>query len=256
VCRKPKQERPSRRGEGTVDANPEGYLYKLDAAGKEQKQLADKISTVTELIENIIGFHSDQFRQVIVLPQGKFRKLLIASSDEREAILEKLFPTAIFRSIQEMLKEKASELGKKQNELQDEQRIRLESKSLDSAEQLKESIATAKSGQKDLKPKLTQAKKRADKATKQFIEAQAIVENFIELNRLNTLMADLDSSKAEMKSLRKDLKAGNSAAGLTDLFSALDSSIKKEKEATDSLSDAVSLAEAAGKALEEAKRAK
>ena len=69
-------------------------------------------------------------------------------------------------------------------------------------------------------------------------------------------MADLDSSKAEMKSLRKDLKVAKSAAGLKDLFSALDSSIKKETEATDSLSDAVSLAKAAGKALEEAKKAK
>ena len=69
-------------------------------------------------------------------------------------------------------------------------------------------------------------------------------------------MAELDSSKAEMKSLRMDLKTGKSAAGLEDLFSALNSSIKNEKEATDSLSDAVSLAEASGKALEEAKKAK
>ena len=141
VYRKPRQERPKKRGEGTVEANPEGFLYRLDADGNEKKQLADKISTVTEQVVRIIGFHSDQFRQVIVLPQGKFRKLLIASSDEREAILEKLFPTAIFKSIQELLKEKASELRKKQYELQDEQRIRLESKSLDSAEQLKESLA-------------------------------------------------------------------------------------------------------------------
>ena len=256
VCRKPRQERPKKRGEGTVEANPEGFLYRLDADGNEKKQLAEKISTVTEQIERIIGFHSEQFRQVIVLPQGKFRKLLIASSDEREAILEKLFPTALFKLIQESLKEKASGLRRKQNELRDEQRIRLESKGLESAAQLKESIATAKNGQRDIKPKLTQAKKIEAAATKQFIDAAALAEHFTELSRLNSIMAGLDGRKAEMKSLRKELKAGRSAAGLEDLFSALKSSVEDENKATSSLSDAVSVAEEAVKSLKEAKKAK
>ena len=256
VCRKPKQERPKRRGEGTLEANAEGLLYRLDADGKEEKQLADKISTVTEHVENIIGFHSDQFRQVIVLPQGKFRKLLIASSDDREVILEKLFPTALFKLIQESLKEKASELRKKQNDLRDGQRMRLESKDLDSAEQLKQSIAAAKSGQKELKPKLVQAKKNEAAATKQFLDAEALTESFSELNRLNTIMAGLDGRKAEINSSRKELRAGKGAAGLEDLFNALESSIEDENKATVSLSDAVSEAEEAGEALKDASKAK
>ena len=50
-----------------------------------------KNTTVSAKAEAIIGLKYEQFRQVIVLPQGQFEKLLIANSGEKEEILKTLF---------------------------------------------------------------------------------------------------------------------------------------------------------------------
>ena len=46
---------------------------------------------VAQKAKELLGFTYEQFSQVIVLPQGEFRKLLTASSSEKEGILEVLF---------------------------------------------------------------------------------------------------------------------------------------------------------------------
>ena len=55
-------------------------------------------------MQRIIGFRKDQFLQVVLLPQGEFRKLLVASTSEREELLHTLFRTELYRKLQEALK--------------------------------------------------------------------------------------------------------------------------------------------------------
>lgn len=50
-----------------------------------------KAKEMTAKAAEIIGLNYDQFRQVIILPQGKFEKLLTSKSDEKEAILVSIF---------------------------------------------------------------------------------------------------------------------------------------------------------------------
>ena len=50
-----------------------------------------KIKDVEQKSCEIIGLNHEQFIQVIMLPQGKFEKLLMAKSDEKEEILVTLF---------------------------------------------------------------------------------------------------------------------------------------------------------------------
>lgn len=52
---------------------------------------------------DIIGLEYDQFRQVIVLPQGQFEKLLTSSSDEKEKILTSIFGEDKWQAIAEKL---------------------------------------------------------------------------------------------------------------------------------------------------------
>ncbi len=53
----------------------------------ENPHLRDIEQKATELI----GLNYEQFRQVIILPQGQFERLLVAKSDEKEKILVSLF---------------------------------------------------------------------------------------------------------------------------------------------------------------------
>ena len=60
-----------------------------------------KDSNVTAMAQNLIGLTYDQFRQVIILPQGQFEKLLISDSDEKEKILVTLFHASRWQRVAE-----------------------------------------------------------------------------------------------------------------------------------------------------------
>ncbi len=115
IRRRPAQKRPRRRGEGMREVPPTACLWKRRADLPEEEDgtpIAEGVRDVTEAIESLTGLTAKQFRQVIVLPQGEFRKLISATSTEREAILDSLFDTSVFARIQEMLKSRAAELGR------------------------------------------------------------------------------------------------------------------------------------------------
>jgi exonuclease SbcC len=109
VSRSPEQERPKARGTGTTTQQPKASLWRRTGAApqEEGEVLATQALRVTAEIERLLGFKSDQFTRVVMLPQGKFRKLLEADSRGREDILETLFQTEVYSRIEEALKERA-----------------------------------------------------------------------------------------------------------------------------------------------------
>jgi DNA repair protein SbcC/Rad50 len=97
VTRYPQQERKKIKGDGTVFKNAEATLLTPEG------EIITKINAVDEKINNIMGINKNQFRQIIMLPQGEFRKLLEAESKEREVIFRKIFGTEAFQVIQQKL---------------------------------------------------------------------------------------------------------------------------------------------------------
>src|SRR5699024_11337351 len=51
------------------------------------------VSEINTKIEDIIGLTQDQFKQIVMLPQGEFRKLLTSETENKEAILRRRFKT-------------------------------------------------------------------------------------------------------------------------------------------------------------------
>src|SRR5690625_3279777 len=68
------------------------------------------VSEMNEKIVQLIGLTHDQFKQIVMLPQGEFRKLLTSETENKEEILRKLFKTARFKQMNERLKEKRDQL--------------------------------------------------------------------------------------------------------------------------------------------------
>jgi len=84
----------------------------LDALGPGQsgRVIAEKkVSVVGQQVEELLGYGSDQFRQIVLLPQGKFETFLAAKTDDRVKILRDLFDVTIYRNLAARLKEEASE---------------------------------------------------------------------------------------------------------------------------------------------------
>lgn len=85
VERIPKQKRPTKRGlirMQNAEVTLEGEDFTLS-----------KTQEVDSKLVEILGLSADQFRQIVMLPQGEFKKLLEASSGDKEAILRTIFHT-------------------------------------------------------------------------------------------------------------------------------------------------------------------
>lgn len=102
IDRSPEQEIAKKRGTGLKKASAQAALYETDEAGDQEKLVAAK--NVTAAVERLLGFKADQFRQVVLLPQGDFRKLLLAGSGERQQIMQTLFHTQRYARLQELAK--------------------------------------------------------------------------------------------------------------------------------------------------------
>ncbi len=105
VWRSPKQEKRRAKGMGTTLKQAEAVLEVRN--GKTYTGCNE----VTNQIQEILGINYPQFKQIVMLPQGEFRKLLEAESKDREVIFRKIFKTEAYQNIQETLKTKAGLLA-------------------------------------------------------------------------------------------------------------------------------------------------
>ncbi|MCB9739838.1 MAG: SMC family ATPase [Deltaproteobacteria bacterium] len=115
VVREPQQERPKSRGEGMTNHSATAWLWDRSAVdpaddAAEGVLLAEKVSAVGEEVTRILGFSDAQFRQIVVLPQGRFREFLTAKSDEKQQILEALFDTTLYKRIEDLLSRRELDL--------------------------------------------------------------------------------------------------------------------------------------------------
>lgn len=135
VIRSPEQEAPKARGEGMTVRKHTAALYEIT---DEEKLITSKTTQVKTEVSNIIGLNETQFRQVMVLPQGKFRELLLATSKEREEIFGQLFQTDIYKKIEYALKDKASAISKAKDEFDNQIRGALQVAGVSSEAELTE----------------------------------------------------------------------------------------------------------------------
>lgn len=111
ITRSPQQEKKKKNGEGTTMLGAKAELYLIDENG-EQQLLASNVREVDEKIKEIMIIDSNQFRQILMIPQGEFRKLLTSDSKDKEIILQRLFHTEVYKKVEEKLKEEATVLKK------------------------------------------------------------------------------------------------------------------------------------------------
>ncbi len=115
IERQPEQIVRKKRGEGTKVHPAKVSLTLFDKAHKEVKELT-KQKDVQPFIEELLHLNAAQFCQIVLLPQGEFRRFLNANSSEKEVVLRKLFDTEIFRRLGIQLKEQRKEYAQQLKE--------------------------------------------------------------------------------------------------------------------------------------------
>ncbi|UVW25392.1 SMC family ATPase [Listeria innocua] len=101
------QEIAKQRGNGTTISPQKAELYEL--IGDEMKLLASSVRDVNTKMEELIQLNVDQFRQILMIPQGEFRELLVSDSKEKEVILQRLAHTVYYEKVENLLWEKQKE---------------------------------------------------------------------------------------------------------------------------------------------------
>ena len=108
IHRSPEWHRPKKRGEGQTKENASASLLELSEG--EERLVSSRIQEVGHELGLLLGMSSEQFMQVVMLPQGEFQTFLRASSDERQTVLQKLFATQRFARIEEWMRDRTKEL--------------------------------------------------------------------------------------------------------------------------------------------------
>lgn len=108
IHRSPEYERPKKRGKGTITESERAVLY----CGGEV--LEDGVRDVNRAVKELLKIDARQFKQVAMIAQGEFWKLLNAKTEERTKILRTIFMTRGYNDIEEILQKQMKE-GEKES---------------------------------------------------------------------------------------------------------------------------------------------
>jgi len=220
VRRLPTQERPKSRGEGTTTQLAEAQLWQLDDTEDGVLIVAKSVNEATDEIRKLIGLDVEQFRQVMVLPQGKFRDLLMADSKEREKIFGQLFQTQIYKRIEDQLRAQAATIRQAVDQHQNQIKGILQSADVNSEAEIVEEL-------EQLVPELLTAQINKDQAhelqvlaanTKE--QAQALKQRFDNLSSKEAELAEKVAFEPEIVTKQEKLNNALNAQKINPIYKA------------------------------------
>lgn len=135
-----------------------GESWELLCAGAETR--------VREVAEHLLGLTCAQFSQVVVLPQGDFLKLLLATSREKAALLTTLFDTQRWAARTQRLNQQAASLHRAADENVASCASILQRENVQDAQALAQKCA-------DLEASCTALAEKRDKAARALADANA-----------------------------------------------------------------------------------
>jgi exonuclease SbcC len=221
IQRQPAQRVPKTRGSGLREIGTEGVM--LDLTDATPKVLvAKKAGQITDYVESITGLKAEQFRKVMVLPQGKFRELLLETSLKREALFAQLFQTDIFRQIEQQLQERAKDIRTRReaNELQIAGL--LEQADIAEEKQLTVDIAELTGAEALAKSRRTDAVDLHMRALRKIEEARRIRAQFEQRDALAAQLAQLEQRQVAVAGQEGALRQARAAAQLRQLHDGAD----------------------------------
>ena len=140
VKRNPEYMRPKARGEGFTKENANAEFHYPDG------RIVTKLKEVNSAVTELLGIERSQFTQIAMIAQGDFLKLLLASTDDRKKIFQKIFYTQNFAVLQEKLRSEARRLGSDYDSLCRDIRIHIGNIQCDAEDVLALEVDKAKNG--------------------------------------------------------------------------------------------------------------
>lgn len=222
VTRTPKYERPKKRGEGVTVEEGKATLYKKEE--DDYKLVAARLQEVDRKIEELLVFNVEQFRQVIMIAQNKFRELLTAESKERQKILQDIFETGIYQNVEKQLEERNSALsevikekgiayemllGRIKEEVDERLTSYIQTKVLNNAPEvsalLQELVSHSRTYRDTNKVQMKRIKEELEKAQNALIQQNEKYSAYLELNALKQKLEEALKEEDAYTKLEKEV---------------------------------------------------
>lgn len=224
--------------EGNKSPTGEKYeFFEITDSGEVPSVDRQIKSEIDKKIEELIGLTKDQFSQIVMLPQGEFRKLLTSKTENKEEILRRIFNTYPYQKLNEKLNEKRKQAELNFSAVKDE-RDRLIGEIQSKLPAREESVLFQTLKQEHYNTKqileglelerhyydsyVKEAELHKDKASSLFKEKQELYhqakvlnDSFLELERLENDMQRLNDQKEDMAKREQRLEMSERANRLT-----------------------------------------
>lgn len=234
ATRSPAQMVDKKRGSGQTLAAMQASLSELED-GKEINTLRTGIE---EAAGKLIGLNADQFCQVILLPQGDFRKLLVAKADEREAILKQLFKTQRFSEFKDRLKDRLDAKVREKMEKQTREDQILSTAGAADEKQLASIVEEAEKSLQEAVETTRKQEKESNEFREVYQKGTALMGHFTELDKALKQDAALKNEEGRMKEMEASLSLIRSARELAPYFDQLDGITREGRQEAQKLKTA------------------
>lgn len=255
IYRSPTQLLERQKGDRSKPVEHKGKadFYEIDEEGKEKAHITSK--GVDSAVEKLLGVGLEQFRQIILLPQGDFRKLLLADSSDRQKIMEQLFQTGIYLAFEKRLQEETQKLKIEYGRGELQRATLLETCRSGSEEELEKQAEANEKVLKEKETEFMQADKEQQVFLRAYDEANMLHGAFLRLETAETALKRMEEKRKEKEELRGHIKMIRAAQSVTKEWSEAVNAKKQQRTAAETLEKAAADLPVKEKAKAEAEQA-
>ena len=238
IYRSPTQLLERQKGDRSKPVEHKGKadFYEIDEEGKEKAHITSK--GVDSAVEKLLGVGLEQFRQIILLPQGDFRKLLLADSSDRQKIMEQLFQTGIYLAFEKRLQEETQKLKTEYSRGELQRTTLLETCRSESEEELEKQAEINEKVLKEKETEFMQADKEQQVFLRAYDEANVLHGAFLRLETAETALKRMEEKRKEKEELRGHIKMIRAAQSVTKEWSEAVNAKKQQRTAAETLEKA------------------
>lgn len=255
IYRSPTQLLERQKGDRSKPVEHKGKadFYEIDEEGREKAHITSK--GVDSAVEKLLGVGLEQFRQIILLPQGDFRKLLLADSSDRQKIMEQLFQTGIYLAFEKRLQEETQKLKTEYSRGELQRTTLLETCRSESEEELEKQAEINEKVLKEKETEFMQADKEQQVFLRAYDEANVLHGAFLRLETAETALKRMEEKRKEKEELRGHIKMIRAAQSVTKEWSEAVNAKKQQRTAAETLEKAAADLPVKEKAKAEAEQA-
>lgn len=224
VLRHPEQSRPSKRGDGETRTPHTAFLFEATGLAPEDikeghrgKIIAEKkVREVDAEIVKLLGYGPEQFRQIGLLPQGKFETFLVAKTPDRLKILRELFDVSLYRDLAARLKADAETVERQVSQEREFSARRLAAEGFESSEAMAIGIAEAEMSLQERIGEETEHRAALSAAQTALQDAKAVEALFAAAEQAQKALSALYADKDSMDALSARVMRAEKARSLLD----------------------------------------